>query len=229
LVLFNLQSQSHRRASKEAIGSHLQPGSCQPDKDGSDTPGMGAPRSIETRNKIHASMAHQGNKTKKKTVLRIRFGRDQGLKPRRSGSAGRVLALWIRPSRKRSGIILTPITRPPRRYRPRRSRASACKRAPSISDRSFGGRMRLILTTPPTGTKPQSVHDNLRDILPTWRIIHIETFRAEPIAGGSQHRAAPLTMCGSCRKEWSGRTGGRSSVLLGPGCVAGKRENEPIF
>ena len=36
------------------------------------------PRSIETRNKDHACMAHRWNKTKKKTVLRIRLGRDQG-------------------------------------------------------------------------------------------------------------------------------------------------------
>ncbi len=34
-------------------------------------------RSIETRNKVHACMAHRWNKTKKKTVLRIRLGRDQ--------------------------------------------------------------------------------------------------------------------------------------------------------
>jgi hypothetical protein len=38
---------------------------------------MGAARSIETRNKINACMAHQWNETKKKTVLRIRMGRDQ--------------------------------------------------------------------------------------------------------------------------------------------------------
>jgi hypothetical protein len=30
------------------------------------------------RNKIHSCMAHRWNKTKKKTVLRIRRGRDQG-------------------------------------------------------------------------------------------------------------------------------------------------------
>src|SRR5262249_50420169 len=30
------------------------------------------------RNKIHACMAHRWNKTKKKTVLRIRLGRDPG-------------------------------------------------------------------------------------------------------------------------------------------------------
>ena len=34
-------------------------------------------RSIETRNKVHACMAHRWNKTEKKTVLRIRPGRDQ--------------------------------------------------------------------------------------------------------------------------------------------------------
>ena len=66
------------RASNQAGGSHLQAGSSQPAKDGSDTRGMGGPRSIETRNKIHACMAHRWNKTKKKTVLRIRLGRDQG-------------------------------------------------------------------------------------------------------------------------------------------------------
>jgi hypothetical protein len=36
------------------------------------------PRSIETRNKVHACMVRRWNKTKKKTVLRIRLGRDQG-------------------------------------------------------------------------------------------------------------------------------------------------------
>ena len=36
------------------------------------------PRSIETRNQVHACMAHRWNKTKKKTLLRIRLGRDQG-------------------------------------------------------------------------------------------------------------------------------------------------------
>jgi hypothetical protein len=63
--------------SKEAVGGHLLPGSSQLAKDGSETPGMGGPRSIETRNKIDAGMAHRWNKTKKKTVLRIRLGRDQ--------------------------------------------------------------------------------------------------------------------------------------------------------
>jgi hypothetical protein len=53
-------------------------GSCQPAKDGSDPPVMGAPRSIETRNKIRACMAHRWNDTKKETVLRIRLGGDQG-------------------------------------------------------------------------------------------------------------------------------------------------------
>ena len=67
------------RASNEAVGSHLQAGSSQPAKDGSDTPGMGGTRSIETRNKVHACMAHRWNKTKKQTVLRIRLGRDQGM------------------------------------------------------------------------------------------------------------------------------------------------------
>ena len=40
---------------------------------------MGGTRSIETRNKVHACMAHRWNKTKKQTVLRIRLGRDQGM------------------------------------------------------------------------------------------------------------------------------------------------------
>jgi len=39
---------------------------------------MGVPRSIETRNKIHACMALRWNETKKDTVLRIRMGSDQG-------------------------------------------------------------------------------------------------------------------------------------------------------
>jgi len=36
---------------------------------------MGVPRSIETRNKIHACMALRRNETKKKTVVRISFGK----------------------------------------------------------------------------------------------------------------------------------------------------------
>ncbi len=55
-----------------------QAGSCQTAEDGSDKSGMGVPRSIETRNKIHARMALRWNETKKNTVLRIRMGRAQG-------------------------------------------------------------------------------------------------------------------------------------------------------
>jgi hypothetical protein len=78
LVLVDMQSKATGGTSKEAVGSHLQAGSSQPVKDGSDKPGMGQPRSIATRNKIHACTAHKRNKTKKKTVSRIRLGRDQG-------------------------------------------------------------------------------------------------------------------------------------------------------
>ena len=49
----------------------------QPRTEG-DKSDMGVPRSIETRNKIHACMALRWNETKKNTVLRIRMGRDQG-------------------------------------------------------------------------------------------------------------------------------------------------------
>jgi hypothetical protein len=44
----------------------------QPGNDGS-KPGMRVPRSIETRNKIHACIALGWNETKKKTVLRLRL------------------------------------------------------------------------------------------------------------------------------------------------------------
>ena len=55
-----------------------QAGSCQTANAGSDKSGMGVPLSIETRNKIHACMAHRWNETKKKTVLGISLGRDRG-------------------------------------------------------------------------------------------------------------------------------------------------------
>ena len=48
-------------------------GSCQTAKDGSDKSGMGAPRSIETTNKIQDRGAPPSNETKKETVLRA-FG-----------------------------------------------------------------------------------------------------------------------------------------------------------
>jgi hypothetical protein len=78
LALVDLQSKATVGTSKKAVGSHLQAGSSQPAKDGSDPPGMGAPRSIGTRNKNHACMAQKWNKTKKKTVLCIRLGSHQG-------------------------------------------------------------------------------------------------------------------------------------------------------
>jgi len=73
---------THRRALQPGRARNRQGapqvGSCQTAKDGSDKSGMGVPRSIKTRNKIHACMALRWNETKEKTVLRIRLGRDQG-------------------------------------------------------------------------------------------------------------------------------------------------------
>ena len=49
---------------REAIGCHLQAGSSQLAKDDGGKLGIGVPRSIETRNRLHACIALRWNKTK---------------------------------------------------------------------------------------------------------------------------------------------------------------------
>ena len=63
----------HSQGTQGTDREHPQAGSCQTAKDESHKSGMGVPRSIETRNKIHACIALRWNETKKKTVLRIRW------------------------------------------------------------------------------------------------------------------------------------------------------------
>ena len=60
-------------AGEESRASHLRAGSCQPVKDESDQPSTGAPRSIETTNRIQARIPPRWKETKKETVLRA-FG-----------------------------------------------------------------------------------------------------------------------------------------------------------
>ena len=78
LFLVDLQSKATGGTSKEAVGNHLQAGSSQPAKDGSDTPGMGALARSQRGTRSMPAWLRSGTRQRMKTVLCIRLGSDQG-------------------------------------------------------------------------------------------------------------------------------------------------------
>ena len=115
-------------------------------------PGVKVPRPIETRNKVHACMAHRWNKTKKKTVLRIRLGRDQG----------RSRCLVALSKRWKLALISRSVSSHRRAGNKTQNRSAALQPtvSPGTADREINGLIDVLATRTPSAALQTSVPES---------------------------------------------------------------------